>query len=178
MGAAREGDPSAAAREDDGTARTRTVTYDDPAWIAADVRTLSGLEFLQRLIDRGVRVPIAETLGFRLVEVGDGHAVFEGTAGEFAYNPIGSVQGGWYASILDAALGVCLHTRLPAGVAYTTVEFKVNLVRAIGADTGPVRATGRVIHLGRRTGITEARLADAAGRVYAHATATQLVLDG
>ncbi|MBX7120105.1 MAG: PaaI family thioesterase [Gemmatimonadaceae bacterium] len=156
---------------------TRHVSFDDPAEIAAGVSGRHGMEFLQHLIDADVRVPIAEVLGYRLVEVGEGLAVFEGEAGPWSFNPIGGVQGGWYASILDAALGVCLHTTLPAGVGYTTIEFKLNIVKAITPATGPVRATGRILHRGRRTAVTEARLEDARGTLHAHATATQLVLE-
>lgn len=156
---------------------TRTTSWDDPAEIARDVRELPGLEFLRRLIDRGIRVPIGVTLGFRLVEVGDGFAVFEAEAGPWAYNPIGSVHGGWYAAVLDAPLGSALHTTLPAGVGYTTLEMKVNVLRPVQPDTGVLRATGRVVHRGRRTAVTEARMEDARGRLYAHATSTCLILD-
>jgi uncharacterized protein (TIGR00369 family) len=157
---------------------THTITFDDPAEIAQDVRALSGLEFLQRLVARQARVPIGATLGFWLVEVGEGHSVFEAEAGPHVFNPIGSVQGGWYGAVLDAALGVCFHATLPAGVGYTTIEFKVNIVRAVTPATGRVRATGRIVHRGKRTGVTEARLEDLSGQLYAYATATQLVLDG
>lgn len=157
---------------------TRTTSWDDPAEIARDVRELPGLEFLRRLIDRGIRVPIGVTLGFRLVEVGDGLAVFEAEAGPWAYNPIGSVHGGWYAAVLDAPLGAALHTTLPAGVGYTTLEMKVNVVRPVQPDTGGLRAVGRVVHRGRRTAVTEARMEDARGRMYAHATSTCLILNG
>ncbi len=156
---------------------THTVTFDDPMGIAQDVRTMGGLAFLQRLVAERTRVPIGATLGFWLVEVREGHAVFEAEAAPHVFNPIGSVQGGWYGAVLDAALGVCLHSTLPAGVTYTTIEFKVNIVRAVTPATGVVRATGRIVHRGRRTAVTEARMEDAAGRLCAYATATQLVLE-
>lgn len=156
---------------------TYTVTFDDPAEIAQDVRSIPGREFLQRLVDQRARVPIGATLGYWLTELGDGVAVFEGDPGPQTYNPLGGVQGGWYASILDAALGCCLHTTLPAGVGYTTIELKLNIVRAIKPGRGVLRATGRIVHRGRRTAVTEARLEDAAGKLYAHATATQLVIE-
>ena len=157
---------------------THTIEFDDPMEIAKDVRTTSGLEFLQRLVAKQTRVPIGSTLGFWLAEVREGHAVFEARAEPHVFNPIGSVQGGWYGAVLDAALGVCLHSTLPAGVGYTTVEFKVNIVRAVTPATGVVRATGRIVHRGKRTAVTEARMEDAAGALYAYATATQLVLEG
>lgn len=156
---------------------SHTVTFDDPSEIAKDLRATSGLEFLRRLVDQQTRVPIGATLGFWLAEVREGHAVFEAEATPRVFNPIGGVQGGWYGAVLDAALGVCLHSTLPAGVGYTTIEFKVNIVRAVTLGTGRVRATGRIVHRGRRTAVTEARLEDAAGKLYAYATATQLVLE-
>ena len=155
---------------------TRTVTFDDPQDIARDVRTLRGMEFLQRLIATGARVPIATTLGFGIAEVSEGRAVFTATAGPWCYNPIGTVHGGWYGAVLDAPLGVALHTMLPAGAAYTTLEYKVNLVKGVKPDTGPLRATARIVHKGRTTAVTEARLEDAAGVLYAYASATQLIL--
>lgn len=156
---------------------TRTVTFDEPQEIARDLRTMSGMDFLTRLIASGARVPIATTLGFQLVEVSEGRAVFTAEAGPWCYNPIGTVHGGWYGAVLDAPLGVALHTLLPAGVAYTTLEYKVNLVRAVKPDTGPLTASSRVVHKGRTTAVTEARLEDAAGVLYAYASATQLILE-
>jgi uncharacterized protein (TIGR00369 family) len=156
---------------------TRSITWDDPAELGRLARELSGLEYMKRLIAENRRVPIGETLGFRLVEVSEGEAVFEAEAGPWAYNPIGSVHGGWYAAVLDAPLGVALHTLLSRGVGYTTLELKVNLVRPVTPDTGVLRAVGKVIHRGRRTAVTEARMEDAAGRLYAHATSTCLILE-
>lgn len=159
-------------------ASTRTTTWDDPLELGRRARELSGLDFLRSLIAEGRRVPIGETLGFRLVEVAEGRAVFEAEAGPWAYNPIGSVHGGWYAAVLDAPLGVALHTLLPRGVGYTTLELKVNIVRGVRPDTGVLRAVGRVVHRGRRTAVTEARMEDAEGRLYAHATSTCLIVEG
>jgi uncharacterized protein (TIGR00369 family) len=156
---------------------TRTTTWDDPLELGRMASELPGLEYMRHLIAAHHRVPIGETLGFRLVEAAEGHAVFEAEAGPWAYNPLGSVHGGWYAAVLDAPLGVALHTLLPKGTGYTTLELKVSLVRAVRADTGVLRATGKVLHKGRRTAVTEARLEDAEGRLYAHATATCLILE-
>jgi uncharacterized protein (TIGR00369 family) len=157
---------------------TRTIEWDDPLAMGREAREMSGLEYMQRLIAEKRRVPIGMTLGFRLVEVAEGLAVFEAEAGPWAYNPIGSVHGGWYAAVLDAPLGVALHTTLPKGVGYTTLELKVNLLRPIHPDTGVLRATGKVVHRGKRTAITEARMEDAEGNLYAHATSTCLILEG
>ncbi len=157
---------------------TRTTTWDDPSELGRLARELSGLEYMRHLIEKQRRVPIGETLGFRLVEVDEGLAVFEAEAGPWAYNPIGSVHGGWYAAVLDAPLGVALHTLLPRGVGYTTLELKVNLLRAVKPDTGVLRAVGKVVHRGRRTAVTEAQLEDAEGRLYANATSTCLIIEG
>jgi uncharacterized protein (TIGR00369 family) len=136
----------------------------------------SGLAFLQAIL-RGEAppAPIAELLGFRLSEVEAGRVAFEGRPAACHYNPIGTVHGGWAATLLDSAMGCAVHSVLEAGVAYTTLEFKVNLVRPITAATGPVRAEGTLVHRGRRTATSEARLVDAAGRLLAHATCTCLL---
>ena len=156
---------------------TRTVTFDDPQEIARDIRTMPGMAFLQRLIAQRTRVPIATTLGFQIAGVSEGEAVFTAEAGPWCYNPIGTVHGGWYGAVLDAPLGVALHTLLPTGVGYTTLEYKVNLVKGVKPETGPLRASARVVHKGRTTAVTEARLEDGAGTLYAYASATQLILE-
>ncbi len=155
----------------------RTTAWDDPLELGREGRELSGLEAMQRIIDRKLRVPIGVTLGFTLKEVAPGRAVFEAEAGPWAYNPIGSVHGGWYAAVLDAPLGVALHTLLPQGVGYATLELSTHLMRQVRPDTGPLRAVGSVVSKGKRTAVTEARLEDAAGNLYAFATATQMILE-
>jgi uncharacterized protein (TIGR00369 family) len=154
---------------------TRMVTFDDPGETARDAESLSGIEFLRRMIAEQRRIPIGVTLGFRLVEVSEGVGIFEAEAGPWAFNPLGAVHGGWYATVLDSALGVALHSTLPAGVSYTTLEFKTNIVRSVKPDTGVLRATGRIVHRGRTTAVTEARLEDAKGVLFAHATSTLLI---
>ena len=125
----------------------------------------------------GLRVPIGETLGIALTEVEPGRAVFEGAPGPEVYNPIGTVHGGYAATLLDSACGCAVQSRLSATQAYTTLELKVAYHRAMTKDTGPVRAEGRVISLGRRVAFAEATLTDASGRLYATATSTLLVID-
>lgn len=154
---------------------TRTTTWDDPLKLARDVLELPGIEFLQRLIDENRQVPICATLGFKLIEVGDGLAVFEAEAGPWLFNPIGSVHGGWYSAVLDAPLGCALHTTLPAGTGYTTLEIKTNVVRSVKKDTGLLRATGKLVHRGKTTAVTEARMEDGEGRLYAYASSTCLI---
>ncbi len=137
---------------------------------------LTGLQNLQRMRDAGGVAPFGKLLGFRLVEVGDGFAVFEGEPGEQHYNPAGTVHGGWISSILDSALGCAVHSRLEAGQGYTTVELKVNMVRALTEQTGLVSARGAVVHLGRRVATSDARLEDANGKLLAHGSCTCMIL--
>ena len=157
--------------------RTLTVSWSDPAALAAAGRRMSGLEFLRAIRDgRLPSPPIAEILGFRLVEAEPGHAVFELVPGERHYNPIGVVHGGLAMTLLDSAMGCSVQTRMPAGGGYTTLEAKTNLVRAVTHATGRLRAIGKLVHLGKRVATAEGRLEDAQGRLFAHATTTCIVL--
>ncbi len=137
---------------------------------------LPGIEQLRLLMRTDRRPPIAETLDFDLVEVGDGIAVFAGTPGPKVYNPIGSVHGGYAATLLDSACGCAAHTKLAAGQGYTTLELKVAYHKALSAQTGLVRAEGKILSFGRRAAFAEARIVDAAGKLYASATSTLLIL--
>ena len=157
--------------------RSLTVTWDDPMAAHAAGRSLSGIDYMREMIAGRIPVPpIMKLLGYRLAQVGEGLAVFECEPGEQHYNPIGVVHGGLAMTLLDSAMGCCVHTRLPAGTGYTTLEAKVNLVRAITGKTGTIRATGRVIHFGGKTATADARLEDAAGKLYAHGTTTCIIL--
>jgi uncharacterized protein (TIGR00369 family) len=138
----------------------------------------SGLEVLQALLRGEIpAAPISKTLDFALIEVSPGHAMFQGTPGPSHLNPMGSIHGGWYATLLDSALGCAINTMLPAGSAYTTAELSVNLVRAIGSKAPRVRAEGKVIHCGRQLATAEARLYGPDGTIYAHGTTTCLVFE-
>jgi len=119
--------------------------------------------------------PIAQTLGFALTEVEERRAVFSGEPQLRHYNPIGSVHGGFAMTLLDSALACAIHTTLAKGESYTTLEIKVNLVRPLTEETGPVRAEGRVIHRGRTLATSEGDIKDAAGKLYAHATTTCMI---
>jgi uncharacterized protein (TIGR00369 family) len=121
--------------------------------------------------------PISETLDFFLVEKEFGRAVFQGKPSLAHYNPLGTVHGGWYCTLLDSALGCAVHTTMPAGRSYTTLEIKVNMVRALSVKVPLVRAEGKVVHSGRQSATAEGRLYDAAGKLYAHASTTCLVFD-
>ena len=145
---------------------------------AQPARDLGGLEFLRALSAGELPAPpMAGLMGFDLVEVDDGYALFRGVPGVQHLNPIGSVHGGFAATLLDSALGCAVHTTLPAGVGYSTLELSVNLVRGITPATGPVLAEGRILHSGRRTATAEAKLhAEEGGALLAHATTTCLIL--
>ena len=120
--------------------------------------------------------PIAELVGFDLVELGEGRASFELDPGERHYNPLGTVHGGIAATLLDSAMGCAVHTLLGEDERYTTLELKVNFVRAITEATGRVVASGSVIHRGGRVATAEARLTDRDGRLLAHGTSTCLIM--
>jgi uncharacterized protein (TIGR00369 family) len=156
--------------------RTVTVSWEDPMRLAGRAPSLSGLEFLRAIVAGELPpAPIQQLLGFRLVEAEEGRVVFELDPGERHYNPIGSVHGGVAATLLDSAMGATVHSTLPQGSAYVTLEVKVNLVRAISADTGPVRAEGRVIHRGGTVATSAADLRDGHGKLLAHGTSTCLI---
>ena len=158
-------------------ARSLNVTWDDPIAAFTAGKALAGIDYMKEMIaGRIAPPPIMRLMGFRLSQVGEGLAVFECEPGEQHYNPIGVVHGGLAMTLLDSAMGCCVHTRLAAGVGYTTLEAKVNMVRAITAKTGTIRATGKVIHLGGKTATAEGRLEDAAGKLYAHGTTTCIIL--
>jgi uncharacterized protein (TIGR00369 family) len=138
----------------------------------------TGLEVLQAMA-RG-EIPFAEiakTLDFTLMEVGEGRAVFQGTPLAQHLNPLGTIHGGWFATLLDSALGCSVHTMMPPGRGYTTAELSVNYVKGLTPRVARVRAEGKVIHCGRQLATAEARLVGPDGTLYAHATTTCLVFE-
>ena len=138
---------------------------------------LSGLEFLKAMIaGRLPAPPIAEPLGFRLVDVEKGRAVFEGIPGPHLLNPLGSVHGGWALTLIDSAAGCAVHTELDPGTGYTTVETKVNFTRPIDPNGGAVRCEGRVLSRGRQIATAEAHLRSAEGKLLAHGSSTLIIL--
>jgi len=143
------------------------------------VAGLTGLELMQAMLRGDLPyAAIAKTLDFTIVEVSEGRAVFQGTPGPAHLNPMGTIHGGWYATLLDSALGCAVHTMMPVGRGYTTAELGVNLVRAINPAKAPrVRVEGKVIHCGRQLATAEARLYGPDGTLYAHGTTTCLVFD-
>lgn len=157
--------------------RTRTYSWSDPIATAAKFAAEGGLEVLRRVVaGEESLAPIMATMNFKLVEVEKGRAVFAMTPAEYHYNPIGGVHGGVAATLLDSAMGCAINAALPAGTAYTTLEIKVNYLRPMTVKTGPVRAEGNVVHLGRRMAVAEGRITDASGKLYATASTTCLVM--
>ncbi|MFE2992270.1 PaaI family thioesterase [Streptomyces sp. NPDC059262] len=153
--------------------RTRTYEWEDPALTAAAVGQSSGLDFLREMqAGRLPAAPVSATVDFRLDEVEKGRAVFSLIPGEEHYNPIGSVHGGIYATLLDSAAGCAVQSTLPQGVGYTSLDLTVKFLRRITVDTGRVRAIGTVVSSGRQTALAQAQLVDATDRVLAHATST------
>jgi uncharacterized protein (TIGR00369 family) len=141
-----------------------------------EVMARSGLSFLSAMVAGEVpQPPIGATLGFHLAEVSEGYACFEGLPERRHYNPIGTVHGGFAATLLDSALGCAIFSTLEKGDAWTTLELKLNMVRPISEDTGPVRAEGRVIHRGRTIATSDGTVKDRAGKLYAHATTTCMI---
>ncbi len=145
--------------------------------ISQDYPNLSGLELLRAMMAAGRRPPIMETLDFELVEIQEGRAVFAGTPGPKHYNPIGSVHGGYAATLLDSACGCAVHSCLSATQAYTTLELKIAYHRGMSGDTGRVRAEGVVLSIGKRAAFAEGKLYDAQRKLLASATSTLMVFD-
>ena len=142
-----------------------------------EIAGLTGLEALQRLIEGRLPAPtMAGTLGFRLVEVSPGAAVFEAEAGPHLLNPLGTVHGGLALTLIDSAAGCAVHTILPVGVSYTTVETKVNFTSAIRADSGTLRAEGRIVAQGKQICTAEARVISSEGKLLAHGTSNLMIL--
>jgi uncharacterized protein (TIGR00369 family) len=154
------------------------VTWEDPLAALPAAAGLSGLEFIKALVAGTLPPPpIMATMGLTGGEAEEGRVVFLGEAGEFLYNPIGVVHAGFAMTILDSAMGCAVHTTLAVGERYTTLETKVNFVRAITAETGTVRCEGLVLHRGSRVATAEGKLiALNTGKLLAHGSSTCLVI--
>jgi uncharacterized protein (TIGR00369 family) len=162
----------------DAHSRTRTFSWQDPAATAADGLKLAGLDYILAISTGALPPPpIAELLGFEIVEAEHGRAVFAMEPAEWMYNPIGSVHGGIAATLLDSCMGCAVHTLLPAGVGYTTTDLQVRYIRAMSDVTGRVLAEGRVVHAGRRTATAEGRVfVEADGKLIAHGSTGCVIL--
>ncbi|MFD8151284.1 PaaI family thioesterase [Streptomyces sp. NPDC059720] len=156
--------------------RMRTYQWEDPAILAEAAGRMAGIDFL-RLLQEGrlPGPPVSRTVDFSLDEVEPGRAVFSLTPGEEHYNPIGSVHGGIFATLLDSAAGCAVQSVLPQGMAYTSLDLTVKFLRRITVETGMVRAIGTVINQGRQTAFAQAQLLDAKDRLLAHATSSCLL---
>ena len=160
----------------DNTSRTRTVSWHDPQVYLENLQTMDGITFLRSIVEGKMPTPpIGILLDFSLEQIEPGRAVFIVKPAEQHYNPIGAVQGGLAAAVLDAAMGCAIQSTLPAGVGYTTVELHLNYIRPITNDTGPLTGIGKIIHSGRRIATAEGHLTDTSGKLYAHSTTTCMI---
>lgn len=160
-----------------GTPHDKTISFYDPRVVTDAGRELAGVEVIQAIADgRLPRPPMAALFGYAITEVADGEVRFEMTPDESMYNPIGAIHGGVVCTLLDTVIGCAFHTTLPAGVGYTSIELKVNYLRPIQADGGPLTGHGWVTKRGRRVGFGEGDVRDAEGKVVATASGSLLVL--
>lgn len=157
--------------------RTRTVSWRDPAISVDAVRSLSGVEFVRKIMNRQVPAPPTfELIGFQLTSVEPGEVTGDFEPAEFHYNPMGGVHGGIVCFLLDSVMGLAVHSRLPTGNLFATLEAKVHFVRPISAATGTLIAHGKVVHPGSRIATAESRLLDNNGKLFAHGTTTCMVI--
>ncbi len=159
----------------DAPVRTRTYSWPDPAGILDAAANSTGLEFISRMLTDGGAAPISRTIGMTGVAVKEGEVTFGIEPQEFHNNPLGTMHGGIFSTILDSACGCALHTTLAKGQGFTSLTLEVKFLRAANKDTGPLTCTGRVVSRGRTVATTEAVLQDARGRLYATATSTCMI---
>ena len=156
--------------------RETVVRWDDPRIGLAQLPALDGLDFMRKIATGEIPgAPIASHLNMTLTEVDRGTVTFEGIPDESHYNPIGTVHGGFVCTLLDSALGCAVHTTLPAGTGYTSLEIKVSFLRPVSAGSGPLTCTGQVVKPGRRVAFAEGKVTDGEGRTVATATGSMLV---
>lgn len=157
--------------------RHRAYTWEDPSRLAEAARSRDGLDFLRAMASGELPPPpITQTVGSEVDSVEPGRVVFALTPAEHHYNPIGSVHGGIYATLLDSACGCAAQSTLPAGVGYTSLDLSVKFLRAITVETGRVTCTGEVVHAGRRTALARAQIHDGQERLLAEASSTCMIL--
>ena len=157
--------------------RQRHYSWQDPTNHWSNLGKLSGQDYLTDVLQgKASKSPIAVALRLTLVEVSEGRVKYSGQPGEDFTNDVGSIQGGWVAALIDAAIGSAVHSALPPGVQYTTLELKVNFVRAVTIKSGQMNCSAETVHVGRRTATAKASVKDATGKLYAHATTTCLIL--
>ncbi len=155
---------------------SRNYTWADSEELARAGRAMAGIDYLRAMMNGDMpRCAYQETMDYDLVEVAEGRVVVAGRPGADLANPLGTVHGGYFAGMLDSAMGCAIHSLLTAEQSYTTLEFKLNMVRGLPTDGTMIRAIGEVIHPGRKVATSEARLEDEAGKFYAHATCSCLI---
>jgi uncharacterized protein (TIGR00369 family) len=158
--------------------RTRTYSWQDPVEGAKKGLQLSGMDYLNAISQGDLPIPpIMNTLDIRIGSIEPGKAIFEFEPKEFHYNPLGTVHGGVISTLLDSAMGCSLHSTLPKGTGYTTLELKVNFLRPITTKTKKLICIGKVINAGNKTALTEAQLVDDAGKIYAHGVSTCMLIN-
>lgn len=178
MSETQRSDAPASAHEAWGEPRTRELTWYDPLQIAAAAPRMAGIDFLRRMRDGVIPPPpIAAHFGLDIDEVEDGRVTFRCTPDESGYNPIGTIHGGVLCTLLDTVCGCAIQSVLPQGKGYTSVEIKVNYLKAVRTSSGPLTAEGTVVRAGSRVGFTEAAVRDASGAVVATASSTLLIFD-
>ncbi|HTU85442.1 MAG TPA: PaaI family thioesterase [Solirubrobacteraceae bacterium] len=159
------------------TARSKTVSWEDPSISAAAMASVSGRELLEAIVDgRLPRPPMAGLIDARLTSVGEGVVVFECTPDESTYNPIGLVHGGLLCTLLDSAAGCAVHSLLPAGVSYSSIEIKVSFLAPVRADSGTLEVEGRALRVGRQVAFAEAHARTQDGKLVGHATSSLAVM--
>ncbi len=157
--------------------REHTVVWEDPGIIVREGRAMSGLDCIRALVSGKLPAPpVAALVGLRMTDVSEGRVAGVLEPAEYQYNPLGSVHGGILTTLMDSVMSCAVHTLLPAGVGYSTVEVKVNFVRPVRADTGTLYCEGSVVHAGSRIATAECRVTDSAGKLYAHGVNTCLIL--
>ena len=157
--------------------RQRTFSWEDPLIGAKQAVQMSGLDYLKEIFEGRIPVPpILNTMDFKMHSLESGKVAFTFIPQEFHYNPIGTVHGGVISTALDSAMGCTVHSLLPLGKGYTTLELKVNFLRAITQKSGEMTITGKMIHSGGKTALVEAQITDKGGKVFAHGVSTCLIL--
>ena len=155
---------------------SRNYSWADAKQTAEAGQRMAGIDYLRAMMNGSLpRCSYQETMDYDLVEVAEGRVVFEGRPQEFMLNPLGTVHGGHFAGMLDSAMGCAIHSLLGAGQFYTTLEFKLNMVRPLPFDGRAIRAIGEVIHPGRKIATSDARLVDSDDKLYAHATCSCMI---
>jgi uncharacterized protein (TIGR00369 family) len=175
--AGRRGDGMSAVIEPAAATRSKTISWHDPDALGAAAMNLSGRELMQAIADGALPPPpMADLVGARLVSVGDGEVVFRCAPDESTYNPLGTVHGGLLCTMLDFAAGAAVHTRLPAGVGFSSIEIKVSYLKALRADAGEIEIHGRALRVGGRVAFAEAHARNGNGELVGHATSSLAVM--